>query len=321
MSEVANFQPQQVEQFVHAPRQMRLVEWAQEARAAHALAESLCQTPFAGAYRDNPGGATAAILKGSEVGLTPVTALGAFDLIQGQPAPKALTLRALVQAHGHSVWIESSTDSLCVAKARRRGESEVHTSTWSIARARAMDLTSKANWKKQPAAMLMARATSEVCRLVAADVILGIGYSAEEMTDEAPEPTTRVSRAKAPVMPEPGMERPALTTAKRAAPTPPPEPDLEPPTLSADEPIPPDDDTDTAPPISAKQLTALHAALGDAGMGKRAAGLGYISNLLGHDVSTTKDLSKFDASRVINALKVMVEAPFGDPNEPPPEEP
>ena len=39
------------------------------------------------------------------------------------------------------------------------------------------------NWKKQPGAMLVARATSEACRLVAADAILGIGYSSEEIAD------------------------------------------------------------------------------------------------------------------------------------------
>jgi len=185
-------------------RPMRLVEWAEEARAAHSLAEALCQTPFAGAYANNPGGATAAILKGSEVGLTPVTSLGAFDLISGKPAPQALTLRALVQSRGHRVWIESSTDLECVAKAVRRGESEVHMSKWTIKRAQALGLTNKSNWKNQPAAMLMARATSEVCRLVAADVILGIGYSAEELIDNEPAPTVRVSRAKAekPPMPE-----------------------------------------------------------------------------------------------------------------------
>ena len=169
---------------LYGSSRMRLVEWAEEARAAYSLAENLCKTPFGKAYANDPFGATAAILKGAEVGLTPVTSLGAFDLIQGQPAAKAITLRALVQAHGHKVWIESSTDAKCVAKAQRKGESEVHESIWTIARATGMGLTGKDNWKKQPQAMLMARATSEVCRLVAADVILGIGYSSEELQDE-----------------------------------------------------------------------------------------------------------------------------------------
>ena len=174
---------------------MRLVEWADEARAARALAESLCKTPFAGQFKGDPLAATAAILRGSELGLTPVTSLGAFDLIQGTPAPKAVTLRALVQSHGHSVWIESSTDVECVAKARRAGEDVIHTSRWTIDRARQMGLTGKDNWKKQPAAMLIARATSEVCRLVAADLLLGIGYSAEEVRDD---PGLRTAPAQAP---------------------------------------------------------------------------------------------------------------------------
>ena len=279
-------------------RPMRLVEWAEEARAAHALAEALCQTPFAGAYAGNPGGATAAILKGAEVGLTPVTALGSFDLIQGTPAPKALTLRALVQSHGHRVWIESSTDAECIAKAVRRGESEVHVSKWTIKRAQLMNLTGKKNWKEQPAAMLMARATSEVCRLVAADVILGIGYSAEELRDEEPAPTVRVSRAK-PI----------------AAPMP--EPDLEPETLSADEPIP-TDDPPTEPSITKPQLTKLHILLGEQGMGEREAGLACLSDILDRQVESSKTLTKAEAHKVIESLSAVNEAPFGD--EPPMDE-
>lgn len=272
-------------------RPMRLIEWAEEARAANQLAQALCQTPFAGAYAGNPGGATAAILKGAEVGLTPVTALGAFDLIQGTPAPKAITLRALVQSHGHRVWIESSTDIDCVAKAIRKGDTEVHVSHWTLKRAQLMGLTNKANWKNQPAAMLMARATSEVCRLVAADVILGIGYSAEELRDEAPEPTVRVSRAKAekPAMPEPEFEPVAAIEPETFAPA---EPDLTPDT------------------ITPKQLKMLHTLLTDQGLGDRDDSLRTISKILQRDVASSKDLSKADASTCIDALNAVAEAPF-----------
>jgi len=290
-------------------RPMRLVEWAEEARAAHALATSLCETPFAGAYKGNPGGATAAILKGSEVGLTPVTSLGAFDLIQGTPAPKALTLRALVQSHGHRIWIEVSTEKECIAKAQRRGETVIHESRWTIARASAMGLTSKQNWKQQPGAMLAARATSEVCRLVAADVILGIGYSSEEILDAIPEPTTTVRRS------EPAK----TTTARRAQPAAAPEPDLEPPTLAADEPIPADTPPPEAPStttgggdlLSKAQLTKIHVLMGEQGMSDRAMGLGFLSDALGREVESSKTLTRDEAHRVIERL----EAP--DPSEPP----
>jgi hypothetical protein len=277
-------------------RPMRLVEWAEEARAAAALAQSLCQTPFAGQYRGDAMGATAAILKGAEVGLTPVTSLGAFDLIQGTPAPKAITLRALVQAHGHSVWIEHSTDTECVAKARRQGESVVHESKWTMKRAQQMSLANKPNWKNQPAAMLMARATSEVCRLVAADVILGIGYSSEEVQDSQPEPVTTLRRTTAPEPPK---------RVVRRAPTPAPEPDLEPPPLAADDPIPADDEPQPEPveaTITRDQLTRLHASFGDLGITDRDDRLRYVSGVLGHDVESSKDLTKTEASQVLDAI-------------------
>lgn len=163
--------------------QMRLVEWAQEARAAHSLAVSLCKTPFAGQFKDDPAGATAAILRGAEVGLTPVTSLAAFDLIQGQPAPKAMTLRALVQSHGHRLDIIEATDLVARARYRRGDENEWKETEFTIEDARRLGLVNKDNWKRQPRTMLEARVTSKAARLVASDVILGIGYSSEELAD------------------------------------------------------------------------------------------------------------------------------------------
>ena len=170
-----------------------LVAWAEEAKAAHALATSLVKTSFAGGYKGKPEDATAAIMKGAEIGLTPLAALGSIHLIQGTPALSANALRAVVQAQGHEVWIESSSEKKAVAKARRKGSDVIHTSTWTIDRATALGLTGKQNWRQQAEAMLIARATSEVCRLVASDAILGIAHSVEELTDggDEPAPTRR----------------------------------------------------------------------------------------------------------------------------------
>lgn len=168
----------------------RLVEWAQAAKAAHALASSLCQTKFVPAqYQGKPAEATAAILAGAEVGLSPMASLRAFHNIQGTPAPAALTLRAIVQSKGHEVVIRESDATHAVVAGRRRGESEWQVSTWTIERAQQMGLLTKnPNWRSQPAAMLVARATAEVCRWVASDAIMGMGYAAEELEDHAPEP-------------------------------------------------------------------------------------------------------------------------------------
>lgn len=173
----------------HSATAMRLVEWANEAHAAHQLAQSLCKTPFAGQFKGDPDAATAAILRGHEMGLTPVTSLAAFDLIQGQPAPKALTLRALAQSHGHDIEITEVSEDRAVARYRRAGRSEWQTCEFTWDDAQKLGLSNKDNWKRQRKTMLEARVTSKAARLVASDVILGIGYSSEELRDD-PTPMT-----------------------------------------------------------------------------------------------------------------------------------
>lgn len=175
----------------------RLAAWAQAASATHQMAKTLVETSFVPqAFRNKPVEATAAMLAGAEVGLNPMASLRAFDVIQGMAAPKALTLRAIVQSHGHAMVTVESTHERCVVKGRRRGEQDWQESEWDIDRARRLKLTGKENWQNQPKAMLLARATAECARLVAADAILGIPYSSEELRDD---PGLREEIAPAPV--------------------------------------------------------------------------------------------------------------------------
>jgi DNA-directed RNA polymerase specialized sigma24 family protein len=144
----------------------------------------LAQTSFVPkAFQGKPAEVTAAIMAGQEIGLQPVAALRSIDVIQGKPSLSAVAMRGLVQSKGHEVWVEESTETRAIVKGRRRGEEVVQTSTWTIDRAKRMGLTSKSTWKDQPQAMLIARATAECCRLVAADVILGMPYAREELLD------------------------------------------------------------------------------------------------------------------------------------------
>lgn len=167
------------------PATHQLATWAQAADAAYRLAGTLCSTSFApAAYRGKQEEATAAILAGAEVGLSPMASLRAFDNIQGTPAPKAITLRAIVQGQGHEVKVLESTAQQAVVAGRRKGDTDWQTSTWTLDRARDMGLLSKDQWKKQPAAMLIARATAEVCRWIAADALMGMPYTVEEYGDQ-----------------------------------------------------------------------------------------------------------------------------------------
>ncbi|MGW3571665.1 hypothetical protein ACWDSL_48665 [Streptomyces sp. NPDC000941] len=180
-----------------------LVAWADSARAAFTIAESLAKTSFVpDAFRNKPHEVTAAILTGIEMGLSPMAALRAFDLIKGTPAMRANAMRGLVQSHGHAIWEEDATATRAVVCGRRARETEVHRSEWTIERAADAQLTGKDNWKRQPKAMLLARATAEACRLTASDVLHGVPYAAEELADGAASETRTVRRRRKPAVPD-----------------------------------------------------------------------------------------------------------------------
>ncbi len=161
-----------------------LVRWAEGARAANQIAKSLAPTPF---VPESFGGSealvTAAILVGQEVGLQPMAALRSMDIVKGTPALRAIAMRALVQSHGHQVWSVEKSETRVVMRGQRKGSDHTEESVWTIDRAKKLGVGGGINYRTQPMTMLIARATSEICRLVAADVLLGIPYSVEELND------------------------------------------------------------------------------------------------------------------------------------------
>ena len=159
-----------------------LMQWVQDARQAALVAQSLAKTSFVPAsLRGKPDDITAAILAGQELGMKPMATLKSIDVIQGTPALRAHAMRAIVQSHGHEIELVESTPELCRMRGRRRGAEAWQEVTWDLPRAELMQLTGKAEWKKQPQTMLVARATGEMCRLVASDVLHGMPYAAEEL--------------------------------------------------------------------------------------------------------------------------------------------
>ncbi len=187
--------------------QTALQVWALDAAEAYKVATSLVKTSFVPqSLRGKPEEAAAAILTGNEIGLSPMAALRSIDIIQGTPAMRAHALRGLVQSRGHEVWVEDASATRAVVSGKRKGSQQVQTTTWDLDRARGLGLLTKDNWKKQPQAMLVARATSELCRLIASDVLLGLPYSIEELADAEAEPTAapkKVSRSTRPQAPAP----------------------------------------------------------------------------------------------------------------------
>jgi hypothetical protein len=163
-------------------RATALLEWANAARQAGLIATSLAGTSFVPAsLRGKPADITAAILAGQELGLQPMATLRSMDVIQGTPALRAHAMRGLVQSRGHEIELVESTPDQCVMRGRRKGSDTWQTVTWTTERAGLLGLLGKSEWKKQQQTMLTARATGELCRLIASDVLYAMPYAAEEL--------------------------------------------------------------------------------------------------------------------------------------------
>lgn len=273
--------------------------WADNARRVYAIAESLAKTSFVPkAFQGRPEEVTAAILTGFEVGLSPMAALRAIDVIQGKPAMSALAMRGLVQGAGHDIRVIESTNTRAIVEGRRRGTVDSQRSTWTTDRAKQLGLLGKDNWRTQPQAMLVARATAECCRLVAADVLLGLPYASEELVD-GPDDVTPAAPAENSPTARTRRRRPLLDEmVTPPMPAPEPAPDEE----TADE-EPPDDEPPPPEMITGGQSAMLHVLLRAHGL-DRAAALAHIGVIVGHPITSTNDLTKGEASAVIDVLQI-----------------
>jgi hypothetical protein len=125
------------------------------------------------------------ILAGAEIGLTPMQSLRSIHVIKGRPTLSAEAMRALILARGHEItFTELGEDKVTVVG--RRKDSDVSTSvTWTIRQAQQARLTGNPSWKDFPRAMLSARASTELARLLFPDVVAGLA-SSEEASDGYP---------------------------------------------------------------------------------------------------------------------------------------
>lgn len=194
---VATTQAQSLPQVQPTAGTTALVAWAQEANLAYDMAQKLAATSFVPqSLRGKPGDIAAAILAGSELGLKPMATLKSIDIIQGTPALRAHAMRGLIQSQGHDIELVHSDDTRCVMRGRRAGSEAWQEVEWTTERAQRMGLLGKDQWKKNPKGMLVARATGDICRLIASDALHGMPYAAEEYEGFT---TGQVLPAKAPL--------------------------------------------------------------------------------------------------------------------------
>jgi HIRAN domain len=126
----------------------------------------------------SPEQVIAIMMMGEAIGIKPIVALNTINVIQGKPTVSPQLMLALVRNSGQLENFSATDDgTTCTVKMKRKGETE-HTETFSQADAAAMGLSSKDNWKKQPATMRKWRAIAAACRVVFPDVTWGEGRQA-----------------------------------------------------------------------------------------------------------------------------------------------
>lgn len=277
MTELVTYERASVPEITYTdPTGGRLVAWAQAASAANQLARALATTQFVPDTMRDPGNATAAILMGDELGLSPIASLRSIYVVHGTPALYARSMVALALSKGHAIWTESSSDQAVVVCGHRAGSEHVERSEWTIQRATKAGYTTNKKYVSNPQEMLYSKAAAEVARKVAADVLAGIPYSVEDLELED-EPTTTVTR-------EPQRR------VKREKPQPP-EPEIEEP-----EAVTTGDRTD-------EQRALMFALLTDLGITERDKYLELASWSCKRTLASTSELTKAEASRFIDYLQ------------------
>lgn len=192
-----------------------LARWVAVLAPARQLAEVIADTEFVPkAMRGKPDMVTAAIMYGDELGLGPMQALAGMDVVEGSPRPSAELARALVLREGHTITVHDATGTRVRVSGLRAGrpEAERVTIEWTTDMARAAGLLNKSNWRSYPRAMLMARATSDLCRILFPDVIKGLSYIAEttesaQVLDQWAPPDPRTDSEVAPTPPPRQIQR------------------------------------------------------------------------------------------------------------------
>lgn len=273
MTELATIQPTNV-------GVASIEETARALVSAHQIATALCNTAFVPKhFQGKPDDAAAAILYGSTIDMDPVTALQNIFVIGGKPALYARTMVAIVLSKGHEIWTEEESEGSVTVAGRRKGSSQMERVTWTTDMAQRAGYMTNSKYKTDPRSMLYARASGDVARRIAPDALLGMAHNVEELTisevTQSPSaPSSQVDRMRSALRPEP---EPTVTVEQ-----------IEP---------------ETGELITSSQTKKMGALMREVGVGDRDTALAYVADVIGREVASRSDLTKAEASQVIESLE------------------
>jgi hypothetical protein len=126
--------------------------------------------------RGRPADLAVTVMYGNELGLTPMQSIYGIDCIEGKPSPKAITAHALVLRSGLVKKFEclKTTNEECIYFGERSDRPDKLELSYTIQDAERAELTRKDNWRKNPKAMLRARAKMQLAKELWPDVVSNI---------------------------------------------------------------------------------------------------------------------------------------------------
>ncbi|WJR31869.1 hypothetical protein P3F83_14960 [Mycobacteroides immunogenum] len=301
----------------------RMREWLHLFKECREAAEVLAKTSFVPKdMMGKPAEIAASMLKGWELGLDPLDALASIYVVHGRVGFYAEFMRRRIIQAGHTFRVLESTDSRCIVEGTRQDNGETHRAGFTAEQAK----RAKIDIAAYPAEKLVARATSRLCKQAFPDVLSG-SLIVEDLLDGLVSVDSERLDAPAQETAEtPALQRRTRTARKapapKAQPTPAPAPDLD--EFPAEQPDPvaepvdaevgaqpesegePDDadlspDSESITKAQLQKLSILRQRSGYADDEQgRAQWFGWVKTNIGHIVASNKELSKAEASVLID---------------------
>lgn len=241
------------------------------------------------------------VLAGIEMGFGMFASMTGIHIIEGKPSVGANLLAQAVKRSGkYDYRIAEHTDQVCRINFYEDGEL-LGESSFSIDDAKRAQVAFKTqkgyptSWGKYPKAMLFARALSQGVRWHCPDVLGGTtAYVPEELGANVDEDgmiiDVAVSSPRSEAWREPIAEDDAITAEQLTS-----------------EPQPEEHEERSDPPeptLTARQLTAIHTKFSILGFngsdGDRERALAFLTFLTGRTIETSKELTKREASDILD---------------------
>lgn len=146
-------------------------------------------------YRDKPGNVLLAMEFGDSLGIPTVQAISTINVIDGKPSASAALISALVRRAGHRLRVSGDNTQATATIVRSDDPDFIYESVWTLDRAVTSGLVTLRDgkpfarssfgkplpWETYTAALLKARAITEVARDACQEALMGVQYTPEEL--------------------------------------------------------------------------------------------------------------------------------------------